>query len=308
MIQTKYLIIIGVVVCLLVLYYFYSEISTVKKLFLPTYQKTMELDAKILNLEKKTNQNISTNKLSHKNNSPAMTISYQSDMVKNGNLSVRYADLSDTAAKELLIDIDQHKNSYQNQNYNHIQSQNRSHDQNYNKNRSNDQNYNKNRSHDQNLIEKKKCVVQNGEFSDFLPASPIKGRNDLINTPMRNKRSEESDTINFRIADLIKKNQDTFSTTNTNLPNNSDHAEYQKILNGLNKSISNIQTDNMFDNDSDIDSDLLHNISESIRYADIPSDTILSDAPNINATKKKGAHRKTSIKTIPLKKSYNKTK
>lgn len=54
MINTKYLIIIAAVVCLLILYYFYDEISNVKKLFIPAYQKTMALEAKILELEKKT--------------------------------------------------------------------------------------------------------------------------------------------------------------------------------------------------------------------------------------------------------------
>ena len=107
-----------------------------------------------------------------------------------------------------------------------------------------------------------------------------------------------------------------------------DQAEYQNILNGLTKSISNIHSENAFDNDqalishphndTDIDQDIMKDISESIHYADLPSETILSDLPVINAPKRtikktvsktvsKPATRNTSKKSI-LKKSITRTK
>ena len=108
MIANKYLIMIGIIICLLVLYYFYDEISNVKKLFMPTYQKTMALEAKIMDLERR---NIEFNKrkmesINCMNDSPALSITYQSDMMRNNNLSVKYGDLSETEAKELLQKIE----------------------------------------------------------------------------------------------------------------------------------------------------------------------------------------------------------
>ena len=151
MIQTKYLIIIGAIVCLLILYYFYDEISSVKKIFLPTYQKTMELEAKLLCLEKKTNELIPKKiPVAQKVDSPAMTISYQSDMVKNGNLSVRYADLSVTEAKELLKHIDQNKP---------IKPTNQPTNQ---------------------PTPKKNSIVQSGEISDFLVTELHNKKNSIV--------------------------------------------------------------------------------------------------------------------------------
>ncbi len=86
MIQTKYLIIIGIIICLLIIYYLYCEISNAKKIFTPAYQKTMALEVKIADLEKK-NMELLQKKMIHynkKNDSPALSITYQSDMVKNG--------------------------------------------------------------------------------------------------------------------------------------------------------------------------------------------------------------------------------
>lgn len=128
MIETKYLIIIGVVICVLVLYYFYDEISSTKKLMIPTYQKTMYLEAKIIELEKKTqdlsqNQQLQLKQLKNTRSnsstgpsqrkkpidSPALSITYQSDMVnKNSgnNLSVIYADLTETEVNEIRQKIE----------------------------------------------------------------------------------------------------------------------------------------------------------------------------------------------------------
>ena len=116
MIETKYLIMIGIVVCVLVLYYFYDEIANTKKIMIPTYQKTMFLEAKIVELEQKT----ATLMLGQKNlavkssrkklvDSPALSITYQSDMINrnnNNNLSVMYADLTETEANQIRQKIE----------------------------------------------------------------------------------------------------------------------------------------------------------------------------------------------------------
>lgn len=113
MIEMKYLIMIGVIVCLLVLYYFYDEISNIKKSYLPTYQKTMALEAKMMELDKRT-MDMMTKKCISRTDSPPMSITYYSDMVKNGNLSVKYADLSESEADKLLRKINSKENNKQN--------------------------------------------------------------------------------------------------------------------------------------------------------------------------------------------------
>lgn len=270
MIQIKYLIIIGIIICLLVLYYFYDEISNIKKIFLPTYHKTMALEAKLLELEKKTNDIIPKKKsIIQKNDSPAMTISYQSDMVKNGNLSVRYADLSETEAKELLKHIDQNKTKPNTP----IVCDNPTRDN------PPQQNPKKNNTADVDAI-----------FDSFACTTETK----QVNSTKDDIYGEETDTINIKISDLVKIN------------NNTNQTEYQKILNGLTKSMSNIHSEDVFYNDTELDQDIIKSISESIQYADLPSDTILSDIPvvtksknsNININKNTG---KKSIMKTPAK-------
>lgn len=246
MIQTKYLIIIGAVICLIILYYFYDEIKNVKKLFTPAYQKTMALEAKVLELEKTTNDLISQKRQKNKNDSPALSITYQSDMVKkNGNLSVKYADISETEAKELLKNIEKNKI-------------------------------------------KQPVVTQISQ----LPVSPTKiegRRNQILNIQSEdlsdfNKMSiepkklqdEDTDTINFKISDLIKKKEA-----------DSDINEYQKILQVLS---SKGQADEKFDSQIEVDEDVIKHISESIHYADLSSENILSDIPD---KKKSSKHKKT---------------
>lgn len=127
MIETKYLIIIGAVISLLILYYFYDEMSNTKKIIMPTYQKTMLLESKLIDLEKKTDTfilNFKNQVQSHpqnqptKNNrkkpidSPALSITYQSDMInKNSgnNLSVMYADLTETEINEMRKKLELNK-------------------------------------------------------------------------------------------------------------------------------------------------------------------------------------------------------
>lgn len=134
MIETKYLIIIGAVISILILYYFWDEMSNTKKIMMPTYQKTMLLESKFIELEKKTdtfmvnlqNQIQSQNQSGKTNrkktvDSPALSITYQSDMINknnnnrsvinlrgvdhvsqsNNNLSVMYADLSETEVNDI---------------------------------------------------------------------------------------------------------------------------------------------------------------------------------------------------------------
>ena len=110
MFETKYLIIIGVILCLLVIYYFYDEISNIKRTFLPTYQKTMALEAKLLEYEKQYGKSKSKSpsirtKSKSKSESPIMSITYISADAKNnpdGTSSVQYANITEHEAKELL--------------------------------------------------------------------------------------------------------------------------------------------------------------------------------------------------------------
>lgn len=254
MIQTKYLIIIGAIICLLILYYFHDEISNVKKLFLPTYQKTMALEARVMDLEKNL---VGSKKKSQKIvDSPALSITYQSDMVKNGNLSVKYADVNDTEADELLRQINKPQVMQQ-----QLPQQRQVLQQQIAPTPANNA--------------KKTFNVQNGELSDFTPI-PNNEQNKIgKNADIYN---EYSDTINFRISDLINKNE----TTETQIQNKSDVAEYQKILSGLG---SNIRSESAIaDTDAELDEDVIRSISESLHYIEMPSDTVLSEIP---ATKKK---------------------
>lgn len=76
---------------------------------IPAYQETMSLGSKIYDIEKKVNESIKKNLIHNKIDSPALSITYQSDMVKNNDLSVKYVDLSDNEAKELLNKMNLYK-------------------------------------------------------------------------------------------------------------------------------------------------------------------------------------------------------
>lgn len=254
MIQTKYLIIIGVVICLIILYYFYDEIKNVKKLFTPAYQKTMALEAKVLELEKITADLNSNKNFKKHNDSPALSITYHSDMIKkNGNLSIKYADISETEAKELLKNIEENKVK---------QSSTQSN----------------------SMVKKSEPVAKNTvypiqsvydeNFSDF----------ENIYLGKTNIQNEESDTINFKISDLINKKSV-----------NSDIDKYQNILGILSNKYS--PSNSTFDDQMDIDEDVIKHISESINYAVLSSETLLSDIPQ----KKKVSKNKKA----PVKKKVN---
>ncbi|AAV50753.1 hypothetical protein [Acanthamoeba castellanii mimivirus] len=122
MIKPIYLIIIGTVICLVILYYFYHEISDSKKLLTSTYQKNMLLESKIFELERKSNvfiekydnlKNVRGQKNSSKIDSPVLSITYHSDMVKNGNLSVKYDEMGNTEVNELLQKINKNRDPKQ---------------------------------------------------------------------------------------------------------------------------------------------------------------------------------------------------
>lgn len=286
MIQTKYYIFIGIIILLIVLYYFYDDISQVKKLFIPTYQKTMALEARLLEIEKRTLELASNKKkLESKNDSPALSITYQSDMVKNGNLSVKYADLSDTEAKKLLKYMEQNKSKQQEllnqsqvipsniqqlQHQTHIVPQE---------------------------IPSRQIQLQPQEIpSHQIQLQPQNSKRTNIpnwhvvnNDIFTNNESlnEDNDIFNVKIDGLINKNP----LEMIDLENKSDTAEYQKILKGLTTSVKNMTPEDTYNDDIELDQDIIKSISESIQFADLPSDNTISDIPIIKSKNKKNQQK-----------------
>lgn len=309
MIETKYLIMIGIAICLLILYYFYDDISNIKKSFVPIYQKTMELEAKVIKLETdKIFVKPMPKKKYIKNESPAFSISYQSDMISKGNLSTRYTDISETEANNLLKIVDSNANTRINQSTDkknpvskhclqttpqEIRGKPYVTNQNVNKQLS--LTHNKtipdigigkmNENLNLNDFDQPYCIQnrqshttkQSNQLSDFdIPF--VKSKNNNV--------SEESDTFNIRMSDLVKNN---INIQQTQKSPTQIAKEYQEILDSLPANTTdelqnvNLQTEDPFD-DEDLDQDVIRSITESIRYADIPSETILSDI-NISYTK-----------------------
>src|SRR5690606_29729567 len=94
------IIIICVAGCLLIFYYLYNEISNVKKIMEPTYQKTMLLENKVAELEKKILN--SPKRKRRSTQSPVFSMTYNSaDMVKD-ELSAKYRDISETEAQRII--------------------------------------------------------------------------------------------------------------------------------------------------------------------------------------------------------------
>lgn len=111
MFPAKFLVIIGIVICLLVCYYFYDEINSTKKLAAQTHQKLAALENKgdviekeVGVLQRKT-EALSRWQAGEDIHSPPMTISFNSDMVPNGDLSVRYVNISDPEAVKMMSKI-----------------------------------------------------------------------------------------------------------------------------------------------------------------------------------------------------------
>ena len=343
MIETKYLVIIGIIVCLLILYYFYDEISNLKKSFTPIYQKTMALEAKISGIEKLSSKFLTPNIANIANvpdrnkkanlrkiDSPVFSISYNSDMIKNGNLSVKYTDLSDSDAHELLQNIDKTKLNVKNvsfQQQQHKQQQQQHNQQHKQQQRSPQCATPCSFPQAKNIAQEQKLGqfgqtgyhILSEDLSDIYEifADSVDTHTDsFINNSSRklnistdnakstkstkstkSGKSEKSDTININIADLIKSKEESM--------------EYQKILEGLSTNISDTQyapsnasnapsnahsnsdtqsnAQSNINSDScflfgNLDKDIIKSISESIQYADLPSDNILSPCFNTNDT------------------------
>lgn len=100
MFDTKIIIIICVAGCLLIFYYLYNEISNVKKIMEPTYQKTMLLENKVAELEKKTLN--SPKRKRRSTQSPVFSMTYNSADVVKDELSVKYRDLSEAEAQRII--------------------------------------------------------------------------------------------------------------------------------------------------------------------------------------------------------------
>lgn len=109
MFKINYLTTIIVIIILLIIYYLYHEISKTKKIFAPAYEKTLDLDEKMIELNKKVielDEKIIKNK--SKNDSPALSITYQSN-IKNNDSNVKYSNFSDTEANKILKNIKKEK-------------------------------------------------------------------------------------------------------------------------------------------------------------------------------------------------------
>jgi len=270
MIESKYLIVIVVIICLLVLYYFYDEISNLKKLFVPTYQKTMALEAKIMELDKKTIEINHKRALpsSRKIDSPALSITYNSDMVKNGNLSVKYADLSESEAKRLLHNINDNKK------------------QPIALPPTNNHNSNPNSNSNGNQMHVPR--VQSGELSDISvePSHDINKINH--NGEIYN---EETDTINLKLSEIFHKDPSEMFGLNKQTTN------YEQLLNDFSSEAPMPLRDegtpkNMGTMSDELDADIIRSISESIRYGGAPSEDELSDIPILTKTPAKKPNKK----------------
>ncbi|AGC01861.1 hypothetical protein H012_gp602 [Acanthamoeba polyphaga moumouvirus] len=224
MIKTSYLIIIGAVICLLIIYYFYSEISELKKLYVPTCQKIMNVEAKVSDLDKKSLEFINRKtKYDSKNESPIMSITYHSDMVKkNGNLSIKYDDLTETEANELVKKLNHNTKKFNNDKY----------------------------QQDEN----------NYAHVTTKPINTIYSDNNIFDSISK----DQSETVKVNINEIINNNQLKLGNDNLN------SSEYQNIMDGLTTSIEAIKEDS----GSEIDEQIIKSISESIKYADIPSDPL----------------------------------
>ena len=285
MFQKKYLIMIGIIICLLVLYYFYDEISNIKKLFVPAYQKTMSLEAKLIQLEKKTLEMIPQikKKSEGKIESPPLSITYNSDRVKNnGNLSLKYSAISDDEASELMKKLDLRKSRTLFSTFSEprgssvpelLEDHNKQQQHKILQNA-------KIMEHNQRAEKSPNTqvnIIPEGDFSDF------KSEKNIF-TNDNNSAFNETDTINFKITELIKPGKDKKHMDN-------ETVEYEKILNGLETTNKENMTGNIFDDD--IDSDIIKSITDSIKFADMPSENTLSEIPSTpHVSEKKETNKK----------------
>lgn len=105
MFQKKCIVILVVVGFLIFICYVYHEVITIKKLLVPAYQKTMALENKFNIMEKQNIMKSAVVRPPKKQDTPILSITYQSDVTKNGDLSALYMDLTDNEIKEVKEDI-----------------------------------------------------------------------------------------------------------------------------------------------------------------------------------------------------------
>src|SRR5579875_100740 len=106
MIDKKYIIAIGLIIFLLVIYYLYDDLRNLKASFIPVYEKTLKLEKKIEELEKKTGSNSILEK-KNKNDTSVFSISYQSDT--NKVLPIKYEN-TESEAKRIKERIERASN------------------------------------------------------------------------------------------------------------------------------------------------------------------------------------------------------
>lgn len=281
MIRSKYLIIIFIVICLVVIYYLYKEIKNCRNFYVSTHQKYMKMQSRIDELEilihSHNSHNSNTNKknITKQNDSPALSITYQSDMIKNGNLSVKYADLSDTEAQTLLKAIERNSKKKSNPINSPI-----------------------------------KCPSNN--VNSVTNTNGSKTAKDVKEYKESKKSKEESDTINIKLEDLIKKSNTNkhnlkskqkktilsdleYDKSQSKKDNNkvkSDNEEYLKILNGLTTGLNSTSilkihgqsSENVFESDG-LENDVIRSMSESIKGENFSSEYVLSEIPEkVNKT------------------------
>jgi len=106
MIESKYMIIIGVIACVLMAYYFYTEINKMKNLVEPVYHKSLSMESRLSELEKKATISNPKRKI-HSNNSPPLSITYNSSDFGKNQLSVIYDEnIRESEANRLLKNIE----------------------------------------------------------------------------------------------------------------------------------------------------------------------------------------------------------
>lgn len=269
MFETKYLIIIGVILCLLVLYYFYDEISNIKRTFLPTYQKTMALEAKLLEYEKnherqyKNKQNITKSK--HKLESPIMSITYASSDVRtnpDGTSSIRYANITDLEANELLGALAKNKD---NGNTNKApQGTPVSHET----------------SHKIPHITSQ-LTSQGTSQSVQLKPQPVLDPQHL-DSEVKDMDPTISDTIHVKTSELGLNNS-----------NESDYTNIWKAINNITDFRGNFPSQKVYSS-MELDLNVVKSISDSVHQIDLPIEDTYSDIPISKLNQYKSKQKKRS--------------
>lgn len=274
MFDTKILIIIGIVICFLICYYFYDEISSTKRVCAQTHQKLTAVENKAAFIDKENSILMRRVEILEKKqngddfDSPAMTVSYNSDMVPNGNLSVRYVNISDIDA----IDIFDKKSKgvIPNQSKpklvpmvirsgSEYPSSKKSFASEESKTRVSKSNSN--------------FSVPRGELSDFeCIGSPNKKRRNDINANDQSNCSSDNRGGSFSDDSGCKKERLILGNTEIELPftpsSTADNSEYRRILSCFD---ANIETSEL---DVELNPDTVRAVSDSIHQSIPVSDFI----------------------------------